>query len=150
MATETYFLSGKAKWAKLITPDEKYQNWQTQLYMDEESMKLYDLSGMGMQKKKDEDGTYVTFRRPMTKVIKGELIKFDPPEVIDEKGNLLKKPIGNGSEVTIKVIVYDTVKGKGHRLEKVKVNKLVEYTKEGAAVKPEVAAAQAAVGAIPF
>lgn len=155
MASSYYYLSGKAKWAKLFKPDDKYKNWQIQVYMDDPSMKIFDESGMTMQKKQDEDGTFVTFRRPEAKVIRDELVKFNPPEVLDAEGNKLDKLVGNGSEVTVKVIVYDTMKGKGHRLEAVKVNKLVEYVKQETA-SPEATmaaaggAAKTALKAIPF
>lgn len=156
MASSYYYLSGKAKWAKLFKPDDKYKNWQIQVYMDDPSMKIFDESGMTMQKKTDEDGTFVTFRRPEAKVIRDELVKFNPPEVLDAEGNKLDQLVGNGSEVTVKVIVYDTMKGKGHRLEAVKVTKLVPYVKQETAAPETVAAAAAggaaktALKAIPF
>lgn len=156
MASSYYYLSGKAKWAKLFKPDDKYKNWQIQVYMDDESMKIFDGSGMSMNKKQDEDGTFVTFRRPEAKVIKDELVKFDPPVVVDADGNKLDQLVGNGSDVTIKVIVYDTMKGKGHRLEAVKVNKLVPYVKQetaptaSAGAMASTAKPQAALKAIPF
>lgn len=154
MASSYFYLSGKAKWAKLFKPDEKYKNWQIQVYLDDASMKIYDESGMSMTKKRDDDGVFVTFRRPEAKVIKDELVKFDPPSVIDADGNKLDQLVGNGSDVTVKVIVYDTMKGKGHRLEAVKVNKLVPYVKQETAPAsiPATAAAAAkpALKAVPF
>lgn len=130
MATNYYYLSGKAKWAKLFKPDDKYKNWQINVYLDDASKKTFTESGMSMQPKRDDDGEFITFRRPEAKLIKNDLIKFDPPTVLDADGKPLDKLVGNGSEVTIKVVVYDTIKGKGHRLEAVKVNKLVEYVKQ--------------------
>lgn len=158
MASSYYYLSGKAKWAKLFKPDDKYKNWQINLYLDDESKAKFAESGMSMQPKHDDDGEFITFRRPEAKLIKNELVKFDPPPVTDSSGQLLDKLVGNGSDVTIKVVVYDTIKGKGHRLEAVKVNKLVEYQKQEAApvasagaMATAAAATQAAVKrAIPF
>ena len=147
MASSYFYLTGKAKWAKLFKPDDKYKNWQIQVYMDDASMKIYDESGMTMAKKQDDDGEFVTFRRPEAKVIKDELVKFNPPEVIDANGEKLEQLVGNGSDVTIKVIVYDTMKGKGHRLEAVKVNKLIPYVKQDTAPVGAVAAAAAAPAA---
>jgi hypothetical protein len=129
MATTTVFLSGTCKWAKVYKPDEKYKNWQIQLYPDDESMKVYDQSGMSMAKKEDEAGVFITFRRPESKLIKNEVVEFAPPVVKDKLGRTMDKLIGNGSKVAIKVSVYDTMKGKGHRLEEVKVLDLVEYQK---------------------
>jgi hypothetical protein len=37
--------------------------------------------------------------------------------------------IGNGSKVKVSVAVYDTVKGKGQRLESIQVLDLIEYEK---------------------
>jgi hypothetical protein len=155
MASSYYFLSGKAKWAKLFKPDDKYKNWQVQVYLDDASMKTYDESGMTMQKKTDDDGQFVTFRRPETKIIKEELVKFDPPTVLDNDGNKLDQLVGNGSDVTIKVVVYDTMKGKGHRLEAVKVTKLIPYVKQetaevSAGAMAGTAKPTAALKAIPF
>jgi len=147
MSTQYFYLSGKAKWAKLFKPDEKYGNFQINVYLDEPSLSLFDKLGLQLQKRKDEEGTYVTFRRAPKKLIKGELVDFGPPKVLDKDNNPSEKLVGNGSEVTIKVATFDTVKGKGHRLDAVRVEKLVEYmptkTEEGAA-------AAATSPAIPF
>ena len=154
MASNYVYLTGKCKWAKVYKVDDKYKNWQIQLYMDNASQAKFDASGMTMQSKQDEDGVYVTFRRPEAKLIKNELVKFDPPQVMDKDGNPFDGTIGNGSTVTIKVIVYDTIKGKGHRLEAVRVDNLIEYKKPEAASTeaysaPAVAPASAEVQAKP-
>lgn len=146
MATTEVYLSGKAKWAKVYKLDEKYRNWQIQLYMDAESMKKYKASGMTMAIKEDDDGQYVTFRRPEAKLIKAEMVKFNPPRVVDADGQPFDDNIGNGSTVTIKVLVYDTIKGPGHRLEAVRVDKHIPYVKAGA---PAEASAQQLAG-VPF
>ena len=70
---------------------------------------------------------FLIFRRPAEKLIKGEVVKFDPPKVWDAKNQPFDGIIGNGSEATVKVMHYDTVKGKGHRWEAIRVDKLVEY-----------------------
>lgn len=127
MATTEVYLSGKAKWAKVYKPDEKYRNWTINLYLDDDSLKKYKASGMSMAFKEDDDGSFVTFRRPEAKLIKNEMVKFTPPKVVNKDGEPISDNIGNGSDVTIKVIVYDTVKGPGHRLEAVRIDKLVEY-----------------------
>jgi hypothetical protein len=126
MATDIYYFKGTCKWAKVHKPDEKYGNYEINLYMDPKSWELFNKSGLRLETREDEDGEYICFRRPQRKLIKGDLVEFDPPVVIfnDEKTDKL---IGNGSTVTIKVSVYDTQKGKGHRLEKVRVDELVEY-----------------------
>ena len=127
MATQYFYLSGKAKWAKLFKPDEKYGNYQIDLYLDKASEELFDTIGLQLTKKKNEEGAFVTFRRAPKKLIKGELVDFGPPTVLDKDNNPINLLVGNGSEVTIKIAAFDTVKGKGHRLDTVRVEKLVEY-----------------------
>ena len=137
MPTATFYLSGTAKWAKLKKPDPKYKRWTIDLYLDEASKAVFAESGMQLARKTNEDGTsYHTFGRAEQKLIKNELVNFDPPTVIDAEGNPFDKNVGNGSHVTIKVSVYDTVKGKGHRLDVVRVNRLVPY--EGGSEMPPV------------
>jgi hypothetical protein len=65
-----------------------------------------------------------------------EAVEFGPPEVIDKNGDPFKETIGNGSTVTIRVAMFDTAKGVGHRLEKVRVDKHVVF--ERADAGPEV------------
>ena len=124
MATKFIDLTGMVKWVKTRKPDEKYNNW---------TLNFQD-SGLQIRPKDDEDGKFVIFRRPAEKVIKSELVKFDPPKVWDAGNQPFDGIIGNGSSATVKVAVYDTVKGKGHRWEAIRVDKLVEY------VPPETAA----------
>lgn len=127
MATKYYYLSGKTKWAKVRKPDEKYNNFQVPLYMDTKSWDLFKTMGLGLKTREDDDGKFVTFKRPMTKIIKQELVTLGPPKVLDNQNHEFEGLIGNGSEVTLKVAVYDTIKGPGHTLEVVRVEKLVEY-----------------------
>lgn len=127
MATRYVYLSGKTKWAKVRKPDDKYQNFQVPLYLNPESMKIFDTLGLSLSKREDEDGTFITFKRPVSKLIKNEVVHFGPPKVFNADNSEFDGLIGNGSEVTLKVAVYDTMKGPGHRLESVRVEKLVEY-----------------------
>lgn len=85
--------------------------------------------------KTDDDGKYVTFSRPISKIIKDETKEQGPPWVLWEvEGEEVDfddpRRIGNGSVVTCKISVYDTRMGKGHTLEAVRVDDLVEYNPE--------------------
>ncbi len=126
MATKLYLFDGTCKWAKLDVPDEKYQKYQIDVYLDSENRQIFDNSGLQLKVKEDEGGEFVTFRRPVKSLMKGELKEWGAPKV-----TLLGKPysgkIGNGSYVKVEVSVYDTVKGPGHRLESVDVEELIEY-----------------------
>jgi hypothetical protein len=129
MATKYYYISGPTKWAKVFKPDDKYNNFQVPLYLNDSNMKLFKEMNLSLKVREDEDGTFVTFKRPMTKLIKGEAVTLGAPKVLDSSNQPLDKTIGNGSIVTLKVAVYDTIKGPGHTLESVRVEKLVEYVK---------------------
>jgi hypothetical protein len=135
MATETYYISGLAKFPRLTKPDEKYDNYSIGVILDDKSRAQFKESGMQLTEREYDGDKFVTFRRPNSKAIKDELVKFGAPKVMDKDGNTITALVGNGSEVTAKVIVYDSAKGKGHRLEAVRVDKLIEFVptpREGA------------------
>lgn len=127
MATKTYRFSGEARWAKLASPDEKYQKYQVDLFLDDWS--TFEKSGLQLKVKEDKESgaKFVTFRRPVSSLIKGEKVDWGAPEVVTPDGNAFTGLVGNGSRLTVDVDVYDTVKGPGHRLQKVIVDNLVEY-----------------------
>lgn len=128
MATATYYWSGSARWAKVYDKgDEEYQNWQIEVKLDPASRQLFDESGSKLEYRKDDEGEWLKIRRPWEKKFGDKLKKFDPPVVLDKDGNVTDVLIGNGSDVTVKVEVYDTKKGKGTRLEAVRIDKLVPY-----------------------
>ena len=127
MATKVYKFYGECRWAKVHTPDEKYDTYQLDLFMDKPSWALYEKSERQLKVKEAEEGKFVTFRRPDAKLIKKELVKFGPPKVVDGVGRPIEDLVGNGSKVAIEVAVYDTQKGKGHRMEKVTVLELVPF-----------------------
>lgn len=138
--SSTYInLSGVAKWVRIATPDPLYDNYSVNLYLDEKSRKAFDESGLRLEPKTDEDGTFIKLRCPTSKLIKNELVAFEAPKAIDKNKNPIDPwIIGNGSRVRCNVIVFDTRKGKGHRLLEVMVTDLVEYKRdnEGPSDKP--------------
>ena len=141
MASRYYYFSGTANWAHLYKPDDKYKNWKIDLILDDKGLETFRKSELLLEIKEGDvknpktgkithfEGPTITLRRPQEKLIKGEKVAFDPPTVLDEHGEPFKEQtlIGNGSKVTCKVIVYDTMKGPGHRLEAVRVDHLIPY-----------------------
>lgn len=131
------------KWCKVRQPDEKYKNYQVPLYLDEKSWKTFEASGCQLEVKEDTDGKYVTFKRNSVEFnyAKKEEQENGPPVISIQtpEGTYVPFPdglIGNGSIVTIRVDIYDTRNGKGHRLVSLGVDKLIEYTKtEGTAAQ---------------
>ena len=133
MATKTYYLSGDVMYPKLVTPDTKFNEqgiYSLDLFMDNDSWEKFEKSEAQL-KVRDRDGRkFVTFKRPAKKLIKGEVVDLGPPDVLNEDNTPFdteKVLVGNGSKVTIKVNIYDTMKGKGHTLEAVRVDNLVPY-----------------------
>lgn len=143
MANDFFYFTGVAEWAKVQKPDEKYQVYTVDVYLDQQSLKLFKDSGLQLELRDDPKdatkGPFVKFRRPVTKKVREELIKMGPPTVLlEQDGEYIPftDNIGNGSEVTVKVRVYDTMKGKGHELDTIAVTSLVEY-KSGESFTPD-------------
>lgn len=146
MATRNEYFKGKGKWVFTNRLD-KYGFWSLQLYLDDESKnKIIDLQTKGLKNtlKKDEDGYYVKFKREPVKKVKDKAtggereIKFSQPLVFDIDGKVLTDTIiGDGSDITVKCQVYPFgggstgyAKGVAARLEAVRVDNLVPYTKD--------------------
>ena len=127
MATTILYVTGKAKWARLNKPDAKFNTYTLDLYLEDDELARFTRSGAQNEVRSGEDGKFIKLRRPCVKLVKGEARQYGPPEVIDAKGQPVTCDIGNGSVVTCKLSIYDTVKGKGTRLEAVRVDELVEY-----------------------
>ena len=137
MATQTHYLKGKAQWAKLFKPDEKYNKYSIDLGMDQEEAEKFKKIGL-KNTLKERDGLYwVSIRRDPDKLawINGTQQPAGKPSVLDSDGHPLDKLVGNGSDVIVKLTTYDydnkNGKGVGSRLESVRVDKLVEYRKDG-------------------
>lgn len=122
-----WFFTGKAKWAKLDKPDEKYGFYSINFYPDD--IPEFKKTGLGLKFHDDDMGTYVRLRRDPDKLLEGMPEKptkliYDPETKAYEPFDRL---IGNGSLVEVKIQVYDSMKGKGHRLEAVAVHNLIPY-----------------------
>src|SRR5882672_1845302 len=132
--TEYVYLSGKCKWCKTTAPNQ-FGDWKTDLYPDDKSLtKIMELKARGLKNtlKKDEDGPFIAFKRPMTKMMKGRAVNFTNPVVLNKDGVPINEAIGNGSEVTLKLLIYPFMspggaKGIGARWESVRVDNLVPW-----------------------
>lgn len=130
MSSKLYYFTGPCKWAKVYEPDDYNgeKKWKIDVFLDKNSLKDLKATGCKLKVKEDEDGKkFVTFNRPVVKEIKGEMKDFEPPKVLDKDHNPITDLIGNDSTVTVKVQVYDTQMGPGHRLEAVRVDNLIPY-----------------------
>lgn len=135
MATQFFRFYGITKWCKVAQPDEKYNRYTLDLFLDDKSWKLYNKSGLQLKVREGEvetfdgeelKGEFLSFGRKAESIIKGELKKFDPPK-LTHNNKPFNGLVGNGSRVSIDVAVYDTMKGKGHRWDSINVLNLVEY-----------------------
>jgi len=139
MATNYHKIKGKLKWCQnLFEPDDfrGSRNYKVNMYDIDES--IWKKSGVQTRPREDKEGDVMyTLKRPTRKMIKDDLIEFDPPEVVMENGESLEgKIIGNGSEAVVEFITYDTSMGMGHRFNKVIITNLVEYVKPTAEDNP--------------
>jgi hypothetical protein len=132
-----YKFDGKVKQCRHNTVDA-FNNWSVIFYPNEHSLEAFrnlkDEKGLKNEIKKDEDGYFIWCRRPQQKMIKGSLVGFAPPEVVDAEGKPFGTDIiGDNSECTIKFELYSyfppSSRTPNHaiRWNGLKVNKLVPY-----------------------
>lgn len=103
----------KIKWATGLAIPGKYGKWDAPFWPDNEGLEMIrDLQAKGLKNviKKDEDGYYVRFGRKTSRDIRGKPpIQQAPPVVVSDDGETLMdaKTIGNGSDVTVRLRVYE-------------------------------------------
>lgn len=142
LKSEDVYLKGKGKWCKLVVPDQLYNKWSVVLYPDNDSLEtIRELQAKGMKNtlRKDDEGYNVNFGRPVSKENRktGQLMTFNPPKVVDKDGQPMDGvSIGNGSDLTIKLEVYEHAvpgtqkKAKAARLVSVRVDNLIPFNTE--------------------
>lgn len=129
------YLQGKSYWARVHKPDEKFNRFTLDFYPNEASWKAYKSSGLQLKERESEHGTYIKLGVPAARMTKkGDVIKATVA-VLDSDDKPMTKNIGNGSDVTVKIDIFDTEKGPGHRLLAVRADKLVEYEDQNAVHK---------------
>lgn len=103
--SEKIKLTGTFKWIRTGEPEEFQgkKSWKATICPDQESvMKIMDLQTKGCknQLKKDDDGYYINFSRPVEKKKKtGEVFKtFTAPVVTDRTGKVIDEMIANGAK----------------------------------------------------
>lgn len=105
-----HYLQGKVSWFRPKVPN-KWNKWSAQLHPNAEALELIrDLQAQGLknQLKKDEDGYFLNVSRPVTKETQtGKILSFEPVKVFDAAGAPFDGNVGNGSDATLKVEVYE-------------------------------------------
>lgn len=107
--TETYYIQGKVTWFRAKVPN-KWNKWSVQIHPNNEGLEtIRELQARGMknQLKKDDNGYYTNFSRPVTKETStGRILSFEPVQVFDADGKPFSGDVGNDSDVTLKIEVY--------------------------------------------
>ena len=131
-------------------PDEYSgdKRWTLNLVLDEDQWEVFNESGLQLKRKEGPDGDSIQLRRPVKKLFNDTVVNFTAPVIINKDGEWIRyfvdsegenvfswdktksaepKMIGknplvtNGSTVIARIAVYDTMKGKGHRLESIQI-----------------------------
>lgn len=137
MATKEVYIKGKVKSFRHQAPNE-WGKYSHAVYLTGESLEtMRDLQTQGIknQMHKDEDGYYMWFNRPTEILAKGKRIGLAPPLVVMADGitPLQGVLVGNGSDVTTKIEVYEFnvpgagKKGKAIRWKATRIDNLVPY-----------------------
>src|SRR6266436_5688770 len=147
--TENIYIQGKVSWLKARTINQ-WNKYSVTIHPKPEDLeKIRDLQSEGLKNmlKKDDDGYFVSFNRPVSKEFKsGKIITYAPPEVFDKDGNPFDGNVGNGSDATIKLEVYlhDTPgggKAKAARWISARIDNLVPYEPDRDLTEDQKAAA---------
>lgn len=146
MARKTQYetIRGKIFWAKTKAPN-KFGKWSVDIYPDPASMakinKLKETPAIKNVIKQNEDGKYISFHRDTSKLVRGKLVKFNPPIVLQRNPDGVGDPIpydgmiGNGSDGDVELEIYGwdanpergTLPGRAARLNKILVWNLIPF-----------------------
>lgn len=136
--TEYIYIQGKVSWFRPKVPN-KWNKWSVQIHPNQKGLEVIrDLQAQGIknQLKKDDDGYFTTFSRPVTKeTAAGRILSFTPVEVFDRDGNPFDGNVGNGSDATLKLEVYSHNtpgggKAKAVRWQSARIDNLVPFNPE--------------------
>lgn len=146
--TEWIYIKGKSRWSQLFRPDigsyggtPKYK--QT-IYPDPDSLEIIrnlQKEGIKNEEKRDEDGSYFSFYRPVSILVEGKTVGIEPVEIVKADGSPFREAlIGRGSDITLKLEVYNhrttgkrdekgnSPTAKAARLASVRVDNLIPAT----------------------
>lgn len=146
--TQMVDLHGKVKFVHALNLN-KYNRWSVTLYLTEESLKkVREMKAEGLKNeiKRDDGGDYISFHRDPTKEMRGKVVSFPAPKVIDKEGQPMDgSKIGWGSDVMVRLETYKSgpnsaFKFFGARFDSIRVDNLVEYNPDKQ-LSPEEAAA---------
>lgn len=135
MSSELIDIQGKIKFVHAVNFN-KYDKWSVVIYPTTQSLEVIrDLQAQGIKNvmKKDEDGYFIQFSREPTKLMRGKVVAFAAPRVVDKDGVLMDgNKIGWGSDATVRLEVYqhgtpNGGKAKAARWDSLRIDNLVEW-----------------------
>lgn len=134
-ATQLVDVYGKIKYIHAVNFN-KYNKWSVTFYPDNKSLEIirdYQAKGLKNVMKKDDDGYFIQFSREPTKLMRGKVVAFAAPKVVDAEG----KPfdglkVGWGSDATIRLEIYqhgtpNGGKAYAARWDSIKINNLIPF-----------------------
>lgn len=154
---EIVYLSGKCKWVRVDNPNQ-FGDYKFDLYPDSESLsKIMQLKARGLKNvlKNTEDGPCMSFKRPTRKLMRSQVINFGAPVIVDREGAPTTRAVGNGSDVTAKILIYEYTpqggggKGIASRWESLRIDNLVPFSNQQFTQAEEKATAGLAEQPIP-
>lgn len=122
-----WYFGGDVVFSNLKTPDEKYKMYSVTIAVTDAVLQEFKQSGIQTTVRTDSrtGKSLISFRRPSKKLVNDVMQAVEAPGVIDSSKNSLDADlVAAGSKVVVKVLVYKTMKGIGHRLQTVMVTEL--------------------------
>lgn len=138
MSSDMIDVQGKLKYIHAVSFN-KYDKWSVVFYPNPASLEVIrDLQAQGVKNvmKKDDDGYFIQFSREPTKLMRGKVVAFTAPKVIDKEGKPFDgNKIGRDSDATIRLEVYQHGtpsggKAKAARWDSVRIDNLVPWERD--------------------
>lgn len=133
--SEHIYIQGKVDWFRPKVPN-KWNKWSVQIHPNDKGLEIIrDLQAEGLKNmiKKDDNGYFTSFSRPVTKeTAAGRILSFTPVEVFDKDGKPFDGNVGNGSDATLKIEVYQHAtpgggKAKAARWVSARIDNLIPF-----------------------
>lgn len=147
-STEMVDLQGKIKFIHAVSFN-KFEKWAVTFYPTPASREIImDLQTQGVKntwKKDDDNQYYISFSRDPTKMMRGKVVAFTSPKVIDKDGQPMDgTKIGRDSDATIRLEVYQHGtpsggKAKAARWDSIRIDHLVPYDPDKSLTAEEAA-----------
>ena len=124
------YVTGKAMWANITSPNTRFQPHKYGLTVLTDPDTASKLEGIGLNQVRDRSGQpkydepAFTFSKRATR---NDGTANAAPKLVDLDGNDLDVSVGNGSEVVVKIKPYKNDYGQFAELMAVKVENLIEY-----------------------